>query len=284
MTSSYEKGMSPQPKTPPEGMTTQQESSQKGALKIEQQEQKTYPGRGYFIAVESPRGNWQEASFPPELLSSIGEQDKLMAEIIRGQQRQKEQHSPPTQEIDQPPLTSLSSQIINNFNKKYLDPNGNILQNDSNTTQNEINLYQILLDTIPDYFVQMNNSQILTQQLIKMMFEVAASDGIDSAINGVLIDYPFSKEKVDLAKKQMSLDNDRFFNLGINHPITNVPVFAKCAGFRTAKALENQLIIAILQIEELAHRINVNISSEIPKTSKDNPSIGDTIKNKILSM
>lgn len=282
----YEKDSTNQLEVNPQETTLKNKQLQKKEQDAEQSE--TYPGRGYFIAVESPRGNTREASFTPELMTDLAQQDKLMAQIIRGRIRSHqnfdEQETSLNQEVNQPPLSSLSSQIINKFNEKYLNSESNLMQGDTNTTSYELNLYQLLLDTIPDYFKQMNDSQILNTQIIEMMFKVAASDGIDTAISTVLLDYPFSEEKVDLAKKQIKLDNERFFNMDITHPTTEEPIFAKCAGFKTAKALENQLIIAILEIEKIAKNKNLEINNNIPRETKEKPSIGETTKEKILSM
>lgn len=164
-------------------------------------------------------------------------------------------------------LPSLGTIVVDLFidqQAKYLE--GNI-----------VDLYALITDALVRSFELAITHKIINRELAISVFAVAASEGIDTAVANVLLSFPFEKGVTSLQK--IDQDNDRFKNRSSKEPKTGERAFKICPGFRTAQAIEQQLIISISSI--LSNNSDTFLfDNTIPRTE----SVGDLCKSRIESL
>jgi hypothetical protein len=143
-----------------------------------------------------------------------------------------------------------------------------------------LDLYTLLLNTIPAYFELAIQAAIFDKSVGSRVFEIAGSEGIDTAVSYVMDAIPFSSQV--LASGNLHQDNSRFRNDGISHPETGEKLYKICPGFRLAKSIERQIVRTVgLIISEYSNEIK-SIDTTIPNLGSN--SIGERCREVVCGL
>jgi hypothetical protein len=197
-----------------------------------------YPGRGHFFTDAS--SHMRESSFPPERLDLLRDQvDIPLSLFIEGKA--------PSSRISF--SHALQHQLENN-REYYVDENSSL------------SVQQLAADTLPYFIVEAIDSGVVNGGFLYEMFQVAASDGMNTACSLVLEAHPFEDDKISPITGKYKHEGDDFKNPDLIHPETGESVYSKCLGMRTAQSIEKELI-KFMRIAEQEYHINPTISKNI---------------------
>lgn len=161
-------------------------------------------------------------------------------------------------ETSTPPLAELLFTTFSQDRDKYV-------------VEGHLDALTLIADALPRAFAQAIQEQVFDLKLAKRIFDIAGSEGIDTAISYVFNAAPFIPPAVNDSGK-LNVDNDRFKNGGLTHPETGEPLYKICPGFRVAQAIERQLVVGLRRI--LTDSGVKNIDTTIPPQV----SVGDLCK------
>lgn len=165
--------------------------------------------------IEGPKGELQETHFDSrEMLNQLRDNfDMPMAKFLTS--GSGERGIPP-----------LADQIFYAFSR---NPNQYVVEG-------HLDALTLLSDVLPETFRLAATNEIFNLQLAKKIFDIAGSEGIDTAISYVFNAKPFDASTTNEGGK-LNVDNERFKNDGLNHPDTGEKLYKICPGFRVAQAI-----------------------------------------------
>lgn len=151
-------------------------------------------------------------------------------------------------------------------------------QNSENyIVEGHLDALTLISDVLPGMFRSAAENEVFNIKLAKRIFDIAGSEGIDTAISYVFNAKPFDENTTNEGGK-LNVDNDRFKNDGLNHPDTGEKLYKICPGFRVAQAIERQLVVAFRKI--LAHPDVRDLDVTLPP----GVSVGDMCKDVVNSL
>lgn len=206
--------------------------------------------------IEGPQGQLQETHFDSRnMLDQLRDSfDMPMAQFLT--YGSSEQGIPP-----------LAEQIFSAFSR---NPNQYVVEG-------HLDALTLLSDVLPETFRLAATNDIFNLQFAKKIFDIAGSEGIDTAISYVFDAKPFDNSTTNSGGK-LNINNDRFKNDDFKHPETGEDLYKICPGFRVALAIERQLVLGFRRI--MANPEIVDLDVTIPV----GVSVGDMCKNVINSL
>lgn len=148
---------------------------------------------------------------------------------------------------------------------------------DQYVVEGHLDALTLLSDVLPETFRLAATNEVFSLELAKKIFDIAGSEGIDTAISYVFDAKPFDDTTTNSGGK-LNINNDRFKNDDFKHPETGEDLYKICPGFRVAQAIERQLVVAFRKI--LAQTEIADIDVTIPA----GVSVGDMCKDVVNSL
>lgn len=206
--------------------------------------------------IEGPKGQLQETHFDTrEMLDAVRDHfDMPMAKFF-------------TSGLPERGVPALSELIFAAFSR---EPERYIVEG-------HLDALTLIGDVLPDTFRAAAENEVFDLKLAKRIFDIAGSEGIDTAISYVFNAKPFGPDTTNEGGK-LNVDNDRFKNDGLNHPDTGEKLYKICPGFRVAQAIERQLVTAFRKI--LTHPEVQDLDVTLPP----GVSVGDRCKDIVQSL
>lgn len=148
---------------------------------------------------------------------------------------------------------------------------------DQYLAEGHVDALTLLGDVLPKAFRAAAEQGVFDPRLAQRIFDIAGSEGIDTAISYVFGAKPFDERTANEGGK-LHEGNERFHNDKLTHPDTGEALYKVCPGFRVAQAIERQLVVGfrrILTDPEVAD-LDVTIPAGV--------SVGDRCKEVVNSL